>query len=131
MKKLLLVLVAMFPILCFSQNIIQVTGNSSNNSNEQSQEECPFRINGICSTEDIGGVDVSFVQDDHYDVYISLKNYNNSNVTVLIQYYIDDYGKTCTENLVVLANGRKKHKCGTQTYLSRYILKGIIVRKIS
>ena len=130
MKKLVLVLVAMFPLLCFSQNIIQVTGNNSNTSNNQDQEECPYRINGICSTEDIGGVEFEFIDskgDRIVDSY-ALSNYNNFTVSVLVEYTID--GTRYTTSNVLQAGQKKQFKTPCRDYPYLCILKGMIVRRL-
>ena len=69
MKKLVLVLVAMFPLLCFSQNIIVANGNNTTDNQNQIQDDCPYRINGICSTEDIGGVEFEFIVSENQKNY--------------------------------------------------------------
>lgn len=150
MKKLVLVLVAMFPLLCFSQNIIQVTGNNSNTSNNQDQEECPYRINGICSTEDIGGVEFEFIFENNYN-YLRLTNYNNTTVSVLFEL---DYKATTdfgcnsddeklyisrgVKNYVLKSNESKKIKLSwgkdcygrIQDNSSNFSINGSIVRKL-
>lgn len=148
MKKLVLVLVAMFPLLCFSQNIIQVTGNNSNTSNNQDQEECPYRINGICSTEDIGGVEFEFSFIHPY-TYLTLTNYNNTTVSVLFELdYSGRFG--CNEddrmfyisrgvaNYVLKSNESKKIKLSwakncygkIEDNSSNFTIRGSIVRKL-
>lgn len=130
MKKLVLVLVAMFPLLCFSQNIIQVTGNNSNTSNNQDQEECPYRINGICSTEDIGGVEFEFMSKESspYIDYYTLSNYNNFTVSVLVEYTVD--GIRYTASNVLQADQKRQFKTSRDSYSSRCVLEGMIVRKL-
>ena len=60
------------------------------------QDDCAFRISGICSTEDIGGVEYEFkTVDSHYvgsqyhptKYYYVFTNYNSTTVTVLWQAY--------------------------------------------
>lgn len=153
MKKLVLVLVAMFPLLCFSQNIIVTNGNNSNTSNNQDQEDCPYRINGICSTEDIGGVEFEFSFIHPY-TYLTLTNYNNTTVSVLFDldydaksfgcyYYtewddVDVYISRGVKNYVLKSNEEKKIKlCRTtdckgkpQDESSKFEIIGSIVRKL-
>lgn len=139
MKKLVLVLVAMFPLLCFSQNIIVANGNNSNTSNNQDQEECPYRINGICSTEDIGGVDIRFeyVKDgvittsSNDYVHLVLENYNNFTVSVLVE-YTTQYSGPYIENYVLKAGETKMREAQVRDgYKSGYYLNGFIVRSLS
>lgn len=147
MKKLVLVLVAMFPLFCFSQNIIVANGNNSNTSNNQDQEECPYRINGICSTEDIGGVEFEFIFENNYN-YLRLTNYNNTTVSVLFEL---DYQHTAyfganpelyisrgVKNYVLKSNESKKIKLSwakdyygrIQDNSSNFSINGSIVRKL-
>lgn len=70
-----------------------------NNQDYSSNDDCEFKINGICSSEDIGGVEIhglrKFEQlsctsgtpsyaDNRYAV---LTNYNDFTVTVLVDFY--------------------------------------------
>lgn len=150
MKKLVLVLVAMFPLLCFSQNIIVTNGNNSNTSNNQDQEDCPYRINGICSTEDIGGVEFEFIFENNYN-YLRLTNYNNTTVSVLFELdyiattyfgcnYDDEilYISRGVKNYVLKSNESKKIKLSwgkdcsgrIQDNSSNFSINGSIVRKL-
>ena len=130
MKKLVLVLVAMFPLFCFSQNITVTTDSNILSP----QNECPYSINGICSTEDIGGVDIRFeyVWDGSRSyLYLVLENYNNFTVSVLVEYTYE-YGNTYIENYVLKAGESKKRKVQSgNTYLEAHYLNGFIVRKLS
>lgn len=130
MKKLVLVLVAMFPLLCFSQNITVTTDSNTLSP----QNECPYSINGICSTEDIGGVDTRFetVREGSWNyVYLVLENYNNFTVSVLVEYTYE-YGNTYIENYVLKAGESKMRKVqsGDSSRKAHY-LNGFIVRKLS
>ena len=89
MKRVLTLLffAGVLSFCCNAQNIIQISNDGSrNNNNNGQQQECPFRINGICSTEDIGGV--SFEKKNDREGYVSYDylatNYNSFPVTVLI-----------------------------------------------
>lgn len=134
MKKLVLVLVAMFPLFCFSQNITVTTDSNILSP----QDECPYRINGICATEDIGGVDIRFeyVKDGVITtssagyVYLVLENYNNFTVSVLVE-YTTKYGNTYIENYVLKAGESKMRKTQSDAYKSEHYLNGFIVRKLS
>ena len=48
------------------------------------KEDCAFKINGICSTEDIGGVDVEIQYSDG-TTWMVFTNYNDFPVSVLYQ----------------------------------------------
>ena len=124
MKKLVLVLVAMFPLFCFSQNITVTTDSNSLSP----QNECPYSIAGICATEDIGGVDIRFEYVNGY-VNLVLENYNNFTVSVLVEY---TYNNTYIENFVLKAGETKMRETQycTGGRASHY-LNGLIVRKLS
>lgn len=101
MKKILLVAVIFTAGLftnCFGQNV----NVNINNQDYSPTKDCDFKINGICSSEDIGGVDISGLE--KYDevgtnsdgntcycinLYAVLTNYNEFPVTVLIDFYGD------------------------------------------
>lgn len=129
MKKLF-VLFAVIGIctLAYSQDV-KVT---INNQDATAKDDCPYRINGICATEDIGGVDVDILADSFSCGKIRLTNYNNFAVTVLFMfnqaqgYNYDDYYNQ-TASVVIRANGTKDYSyTGNKPHL-----KGIIVRKIA
>ena len=70
-----------------------------NNQDATIKDDCPYRINGICATEDIGGVNVDFIEEGDswpfISYYIVLTNYNGFPVNVLWQIeYTGDY-KDC------------------------------------
>lgn len=65
-----------------------------NNQDYSSNGDCDFKIQGICSSEDIGGVDVQglakYIYDNVYEYYtktlfLVFTNYNSFPVTVLFQ----------------------------------------------
>ncbi|MBP5496135.1 MAG: hypothetical protein J6X98_03090 [Bacteroidales bacterium] len=112
-----------------------------NNQDATAKDDCPYRINGICATEDIGGVNVDFIQEGDrwpYSFYIVLTNYNGFPVNVLWQIeYTGDY-QACdyynnnikTGNVVIGATGEKKISLDSDCYL-QWTLKGLIVRKLA
>ncbi len=54
-----------------------------NRNDVSSKKDCPFAINGICSTEDVGGVDTQVLyKDDSNSTYLVFTNYNSQPVTV-------------------------------------------------
>lgn len=101
MKKYLLVFSALLVLSCYAQNnviqINQVNGSTSTST----QKECGYKINGICSSEDIGGVSLEEISRRALDegVFANgittayLKNYNNFTVTVLIELNFDSTRK--------------------------------------
>ncbi len=132
MKKYIIVMTFVaIAMSCFGQNIIQVNSEQGNSNSQK--EDCAFRINGICSTEDIGGVMTEFKEGDltgvGEHVYLHAENYNNSTVTVLLQYY---YSKNAEHDMLnfVLKPFEKKAIMLSGWYTSYYQLEGIIVRKL-
>ena len=114
-----------------SQNIIQITNNNGNSNNTNTEKDCGFKINGVCSSEDIGGVDAEVFFKGGF--YLKLTNYNQFPVTVLFEanynhgddyktgtVVLSAYGTTNSEKIVKLHDGR----------LSIWTLEGIIVRKL-
>lgn len=138
MKKLTLILtLVILSISTQAQNIIQVTNDGSGNNNSQ-KKECEYKINGICSTEDIGGVDVEITCGDCSSwctVYATFTNYNSFTVTVLYEISNNgDQGKAdgSTGSIVIPANGSKQVDWG-RTYACQkgnFSVRGIIVRKL-
>lgn len=146
MKKGLVLLLFVGIITCANaQNIIQIT-NNNNGSNNNTQKDCNFKINGVCSSEDIGGVsleEISRVADDPTYVWSNgttsaiLKNYNNFTVTVLMQLLFDTSGKvrnpTETEEVyqvVLQPNETKTVALKHCNCPSCYSLQGMIVRRL-
>ncbi|MCQ2342679.1 MAG: hypothetical protein MJZ75_04210 [Paludibacteraceae bacterium] len=109
-----------------------------NNENATVKDECPYRINGICSTDDIGGVDVEFSrkasgQYNNYVVnyYLTLTNYNSFPVNVLWKISFHG-GKIKTGSNMLGVDGQKVinyYIWGSDFYDSS--LEGLIVRKLT
>lgn len=122
-----------------SQNIIQITNNGT-----ISQKDCGFKINGICSSEDIGGVSLEGLSREVYGsgpwangiTNAELKNYNNFTVTVLIKFLFDSYsqgGATYEDEVyqvVIPSNETKKVQLKRGNCPSCYSLQGMIVRRL-
>lgn len=141
MKKCF-VIVFIFGLMNFAnaQNIIQIT----NNGNQTTTTDCGFKINGICSSEDIGGVSLESIsrQDLGGGPFSNgitrayLKNYNNFTVTVLIQLAFDSYsqgGSTYVEEVyqvVIPSNETKTVQLNHCNCPSCYSLQGMIVRRL-
>lgn len=121
-----------------------------NNQEATTKEECPYRINGICSSEDIGGVDVQIEYIDN-TTWAVFTNYNSFPVTVLYQVsskgthrslgYMDNFitQDGATGSIVIGVNNSKKIKLDYCPYISTswydnsscYSIKGIIVRRLA
>lgn len=81
MKKIFLVLTTLigFGLNVFGQNTVVIQNNNKSNKIDN---DCPYRINGICSTEDIGGVAVETTGGGwKFDIV----NYNNFAVTIIYE----------------------------------------------
>lgn len=139
MKKIFVMLFVLgLMTLANAQNIIQITNNGSQNTTT----DCGFKINGICSSEDIGGVSLENIsrQDLGGGPFSNgitrayLKNYNNFTVTVLIQLAFDSYsqgGSTYVEEVyqvVIPSNETKTVQLNHCNCPGCYSLQGMIVR---
>ena len=118
---------------CFGQDV-KVNINKQDYS---SNGDCDFKINGICSSEDIGGVDVEFRNkpnnNNDTDVFVVFTNYNNFPVTVLsvLEYLgVTDFEER-TLNCVLGANKSKEIKLNMYRRGSGGTVKGMIVRKLA
>ena len=79
MKKLLLFILLNVCVLVNAQDVkVDI-----NRNDVSSKKDCSFEINGICSTEDVGGVDaqIQYVKDLERTC-IFFTNYNEKTVTV-------------------------------------------------
>lgn len=128
-----------------AQNIIQITQNDSGNKTTKTHEHCGFKINGICSCEDIGGVGLEDISRKALDNgYFSngvtsayLKNYNNFTVTVLMKLLFDTSSKVRNSieveevyQVVIPANETKCVELRHCNCPSCYSLQGMIVRRL-
>lgn len=120
-----------------AQNIIQISNDGNRNNNSNQQQECPYRINGICASEDIGGVDFE-INKCSSCTYSTLEftNYNNFAVTVLYEIVYNTSNYNCsyqdrveTGSVVIPANGTKNKNVGG-CLTGDWALKGMIVRKL-
>ncbi len=141
MRKIFVILFLYGIMTCATaQNIIQITNNGSQNTTT----DCGFKINGICSSEDIGGVSLEDIsrQDLGGGPFSNgitrayLKNYNNFTVTVLIQLAFDSYsqgGSTYVEEfyqVVIPSNETKSVQLNHCNCPGCYSLQGMIVRRL-
>lgn len=87
MKKLFM-LFAVFgcSILGYSQDVRvnNINVNISDQNGNTNYQECPYRINGICITEDVGGVDANIIYADNC-TWVVFTNYNTFPVTILYE----------------------------------------------
>ena len=123
-----------------AQNIIQITNNG--NASTATHDDCGFKINGICSSEDIGGVSLEDISREDFGggpfsngvTRAYLKNYNNFTVTVLMQFTFDSYsqgGSTCVKEVyqvVIPSNETKSVQLNHCNCPGCYSLNGMIVR---
>lgn len=145
MKKVLFILVLLFTGMypyCYGQDVKV----NINNQDYSSNNDCDFKISGICSSEDIGGVDVEFRTRPNgnvldwggkcFDLYAVVTNYNTFPVTVLC---VTNWGSDNrnTHSIVLGVNGVKEIKLnsgGNWIEESRYrnaTVEGIIVRRLA
>lgn len=111
-----------------------------NNQDATTKDDCPYRINGICATEDIGGVNVDFIykKDEGGYFCMVLTNYNSFPVNVLWQIEYTGNEDDCPNynskiksgNVVIGATGEKIVGLG---YYCRtnWSLTGLIARKLA
>lgn len=135
MKKILWVAAMLFVGMftyCYGQDVNVNINNRGNSTNVDGE----FRINGISSSEDIGGVDLEFKNEkddgrcyDGYKTISVLTNYNAFPVTVLFKVSGPYDPSNKTLNVVIGANGTKRVEiwCGEA---GTYSLEGMIVRKL-
>lgn len=88
MKKLLLI-IALLPTFCIAQNTVVI--QSSNGSTTQTINDHSYYIQGIPSTQNIGGVDITTKRNpdpygNPYLNYVQFKNYRDFPVTVLYEF---------------------------------------------
>lgn len=69
---------------CYNGYCQNVNVNINNHDATSRNNDCPYRINGICSSEDIGGVDARIIYADDC-TWAVLTNYNTFPVTVLYE----------------------------------------------
>ena len=132
MKKFVLIILLGIVASVHAQNIVQITQNNGSNNTTKTHEHCDgFKINGICSCEDIGGVDAEVFFRAGF--YLKLTNYNQFPVTVLwkAEYNHGDDYKTGT--VVLSTNGTKNSEKTVTLHdgrLSIWTLDGIITRRL-
>ena len=80
MKKLLLFILLGVSVMVNAQDVkVDI-----NRNDVSSKKDCSFEINGICSTEDVGGVDVQLIYEEAENAtFLCLTNYNSQPVTTI------------------------------------------------
>lgn len=145
MRKLLVILTVLWYIPCYAQNNIIQINQVNGNTTTSTEKDCGYKINGICSSEDIGGVSLEDISRKALDEGVFsngittayLKNYNNFAVTVLIELNFDSSSRTRNGTYVdevyqvVIQSGETKgvtlRHCNCP---GCYSLKGMIVRRL-
>ena len=136
MKKIFIA--ALFGIFvtccCYGQDVKV----NINNNDATTTDDCAYRINGICSSEDIGGVDVELHNGEgEGKIFMKLTNYNSFPVTVLwslkyIRNNDDRNGETKTGTTVLGVSGQKDVHISSYPYFTSYwSVEGMIVRKLA
>lgn len=135
-------------IIIFAAILAATFANAQNVviNNQTNSGDCGFRINGICSSQDIGGVEIeakrcygneNWVQTAGKQVgtvyianyYLFATNYNPFRVTVLIA--IQQQGRQQVYSAVIPANGVKVFGMGHCTDVEPYSIIGSITRKMA
>jgi len=126
MRKYFFVLVAVvgFSFSTFAQNVVIQTNEISKS---KKTNYCAYRIGGICTTEDIGGVEVARGSNSSGDYYhLVFENYNSFIVTVIFEVQTE-YGNKKTGTIVLKPDERKETQ---DIYWSPSNFK-LIVRKLA
>lgn len=145
MKKVILIAAMFFAGLftyCYGQDVKV----NINNQDYSSNKDCEYKINGICSSEDIGGVEIRGIkkyikENDGYDSYHAdysyaiLTNYNKTTVSVMFEIFSQGgvYTTVLRENEtkeVLLFTRRAPYKPSVSSESWNVPLKGMIVRKV-
>jgi len=108
MKKVFLFLFVLvgFGLNSFGQNTVVIQTDEKDKS--KSVDECAYRISGICTTEDIGGVEVASEYSGNGYYFLEFENYNSFTVSVIFEYVSLKNKKTGT--IILKPNEKKKTK---------------------
>lgn len=135
MKKYILLIAFVSIVIsgCYSQDVKV----NINNKDATMEDNCPYRINGICATEDIGGVNVDIYFDkQEYGNVALFVNYNNFPVSVLWQLTYMHNGSSRndevkTGSMVLDVRDKKVVYISNINYeASHWSVTGLIVRKL-
>jgi len=133
MKKFYLIIVTVicFNLSSFGQNEVIQTDEANK---AEAQDKCAYRIAGICTTEDIGGVEVARIRrtnekGGHYynEYFLEFENYNNFTVTVIFEY--TTFAKVLSESKMLSAEKWRQDKNIITTVLIEKKRTGTIVLK--
>jgi len=98
MKNFFLVFVAIigFGFSAFSQNVVIQTNEIDKS---KTQDDCAYRISGICTTEDLGGVEVARGSCNSGSwSYLVFENYNSLTVSVIYELVTSGKKKQAQKN---------------------------------
>jgi uncharacterized protein YunC (DUF1805 family) len=103
-----------FSFSALAQNVVIQTNEVSKSA---TNDDCAYRINGICTTEDLGGVEISKVTgtaDNCGSSYykLSFENYNDFVVSVIYEYSNsteENFKRTGT--IILKAHEKKVTEC--------------------
>ncbi|MDR1847603.1 MAG: hypothetical protein LBR17_05750 [Bacteroidales bacterium] len=126
MKKIVLVLALIGFGVCANAQTVVVQQNTDTKNGQTKTDDCAYRIAGICTSEDIGGVEVSkgnFAGSGYY--HLKFSNYNSFPVRVIFEYQSN--GNFHTGTIILKANEIKQTE---DNYYSPHNFK-LIVRKMS
>lgn len=137
----MIIIFALASVISTAQNNIIQINQVNGNTTTSSQKDCGYKINGICSSEDIGGVSLDEIRrelrggapefNQNWDVFADLTNYNNFTVTVLLKFEYESNSISDEETYqVVLPSGGKKSIKLKYCRQSPYSLQGMIVRRL-
>lgn len=144
MKHYITLFLCFLCIDCIAQNNIIQINQVNGQTTTSSSKECGYKINGICSSEDIGGVSLEEISRRALDEGVFsngittayLKNYNNFTVTVLIELNFDSTRKGGSLDMdetyqVVIPSGETKGVALRHGNCpSCYSLNAMIVRRL-
>ena len=137
MKKFIIVMTFLAYIVSgYGQKIMLVLDSLENFKVASYQDncDCALRVNGICTTEDIGGVMTKITPDGGGNGYLYLKNYNDFVVTVLLQIANDCGDSGLTDhlyNLILQPSEEMSVNLPLSCSPAYYAIEGIIVRKLA
>ena len=109
LRKVLAIAICLagFGFSALAQNVVIQT-NEAGKSN--TVDDCAYRISGICTTEDIGGVEVARGSNDYSSFYrLVFENYNSFVVSVIFEVEVYS-GDKYTGTIVLKANEKKETK---------------------
>lgn len=133
MKKTLMIFLALATITVANAQTVVVQNNNGEKVTRTTTGN-GFYINGISSSQDIGGVGTEVIKKDVLDRYVKFKNYNSSPVTVLyeVTYRNGNERTKKTGSIVLKASDEKTVYVDSRNVNSRIDIENIatITRKL-